>query len=257
MRSKPLELLYIEGSLYVHSHSSPLFFFLSSFSASYSFSLICLSYRKLFAYSCSLSLVQQKKREENNSQPKLSLPSSLLISASSRFSNVTLSLCLSLGQTTVVQHLLLCFSTRKQRRESSPSLLLSCSASTQKNRKKTIKKKNSNNKTHKSLSTISYSLCSSPKQQPLLCRASGSRREEKNKKRKEKKRKEKGIVKNKNKRKNSPEDLSLTPLLWSVWVLNFFESEYYSNSLRELRGLTLWDKIWKNWIKYDLFLKKK
>jgi hypothetical protein len=23
------------------------------------------------------------------------------------------------------------------------------------------------------------------------------------------------------------------------------ESEYYSNSLLELRGLTLWDKIWK------------
>jgi hypothetical protein len=24
------------------------------------------------------------------------------------------------------------------------------------------------------------------------------------------------------------------------------ESEYYSNTLRELRSLTLWDKIWKN-----------
>jgi hypothetical protein len=34
------------------------------------------------------------------------------------------------------------------------------------------------------------------------------------------------------------------------------ESEYYSNLLRELRGLTLWDKIWKSWIKYNLFLKK-
>jgi len=35
------------------------------------------------------------------------------------------------------------------------------------------------------------------------------------------------------------------------------ESEYYSNSLRELRGLTLWDKIWKSSIKYDLFFFKK
>jgi hypothetical protein len=191
MRSKPLELLYIEGSLYVHSHSSPLFFFLSSFSASYSFSLICLSYRKLFAYSCSLSLVQQKKREENNSQPKLSLPSSLLISASSRFSNVTLSLCLSLGQTTVVQHLLLCFSTRKQRRESSPSLLLSCSASTQKNRKKTIKKKTATTKLTKAYQlslTLSVLVPNSSPSCVVHLVVEEKKRIKKEKKRKEKKR---------------------------------------------------------------------
>jgi len=27
------------------------------------------------------------------------------------------------------------------------------------------------------------------------------------------------------------------------------ESEYYSNTLHELRSLTLWDKIWKNFKK--------
>jgi hypothetical protein len=34
------------------------------------------------------------------------------------------------------------------------------------------------------------------------------------------------------------------------------EFEYYFNLLCKLRDLTLWDKIWKNWIKYNLFLKK-
>jgi hypothetical protein len=42
----------------------------------------------------------------------------------------------------------------------------------------------------------------------------------------------------------------------SVWVLDFLKLEFNSNSLYVFWGLTLWDKIWKNWIKYYLFLKK-
>jgi len=42
----------------------------------------------------------------------------------------------------------------------------------------------------------------------------------------------------------------------SIMVRLGVESEYYLDLLCELRGLTLWDKIWKIWIKYDLFLKK-
>jgi hypothetical protein len=42
----------------------------------------------------------------------------------------------------------------------------------------------------------------------------------------------------------------------SVWVLDFLKSEFNFNSLREFWDLTLWDKIWKSQIKYDLFFKK-